>query len=95
MSPKRQLANARQEVRNLQAMIKRPRQSAEYLELLRNLERSARAEVKLLEHHLAWVAKGRPIRHSLGYPRDGYDPKAIMAQRAADVTNQPNREETQ
>ncbi len=87
MSPKRQLANARQEVRNLQAMIKRPRQSGEKLELLRNLERSARAEVKLLEKHIDWVAKGRPIYHKLGHPTGVSSHKEIqdiLAQRDAD-----------
>jgi hypothetical protein len=51
----RKLKEVRQEVRNLQVMAMRPDQSTEKLELLRNLERSTRAEVKLrlkaVEHH--------------------------------------------
>ena len=43
----RELKNARQEVRNLQVLQMRPGLSAEKLETLRNLARSARAEVKL------------------------------------------------
>jgi hypothetical protein len=50
----RKLKGVRQEVRNLQVMQMRPGQSAEKLRLLAELERSARAEVKLrqkaLEH---------------------------------------------
>jgi hypothetical protein len=43
----RQLANTRQEVRNLQILQMLPGQSPEKLELLAELERSARAEVRL------------------------------------------------
>jgi hypothetical protein len=43
----RKLKGVRQEVRNLQVMQMRPDQSAEKLKLLADLERSARAEVKL------------------------------------------------
>jgi hypothetical protein len=43
----RKLADNRQEVRNLQVMQMRPGQSTEKLELLHNLERSARASAKL------------------------------------------------
>jgi hypothetical protein len=43
----RKLKDTRQEVRNLQVMQMRPGQSAEKLALLADLERSARAEVKL------------------------------------------------
>jgi hypothetical protein len=50
----RKLKRVRQEVRNLQVMQMRPGQSAKKLNLLADLERSARAEVKLrikaLEH---------------------------------------------
>jgi hypothetical protein len=50
----RKLKGVRQEVRNLQVMQMRPDQPAEKLKLLADLERSARAEVKLrqkaLEH---------------------------------------------
>jgi hypothetical protein len=41
------LADTRQEVRNLQVIAMRPDLPAEKLELVRNMERSARAEVKL------------------------------------------------
>jgi hypothetical protein len=47
------LKNTRQEVRNLQVMQMRPEQSAEKLKLLAELERSARAEVKLRQKALA------------------------------------------
>jgi hypothetical protein len=40
------LEAARREVRNLTVMQMRPDQSSEKLEMLRDLERSARAEVK-------------------------------------------------
>jgi hypothetical protein len=43
----RKLKGVRQEVRNLQVMRMRPGQSAKKLKLLADLERSARAEVKL------------------------------------------------
>jgi hypothetical protein len=43
----RKLEGVRQEVRNLQVMQMRPYQSAKKLKLLADLERSARAEVKL------------------------------------------------
>jgi hypothetical protein len=43
----RELKNTRQEVRNLQVMQMRPGRSAEELKFLNDLERSARAEVKL------------------------------------------------
>lgn len=49
------LADARQEVRNLTVMQMKPGYSAEKLELLRNLERSARAEVKLRVKALEWA----------------------------------------
>jgi hypothetical protein len=51
----RKLKGVHQGVRNLQVLQMRPGLPAAKLELLRNLERSARAEVKLrlkaLEHH--------------------------------------------
>jgi hypothetical protein len=84
MTPEQQLTAAKQELRNLQVMARRPRQPAAKLELLVNLQRSAKAEIKLLEKHLAWVIAGRPILHTLGYPKEGYDPKRILAQRYAD-----------
>jgi hypothetical protein len=43
----RALANVRQELHNLQVMSLRPGQSPERLEMLRKLEVSCRAEVKL------------------------------------------------
>jgi hypothetical protein len=43
----RKLKDARQEVRNLQVLQWRPDQAADQLKVLRDLERSARAEVKL------------------------------------------------
>jgi hypothetical protein len=43
----RKLKAVRQEVRNLQVIQMRPNQSAKKLKLLADLERSARAEVKL------------------------------------------------
>jgi hypothetical protein len=50
----RKLKDVRQEIRNLQVMQMRPGQSAQELKVLSDLERSARAEVKLrvkaLEH---------------------------------------------
>jgi hypothetical protein len=58
----RELKNTRQEVRNLQVMQMRPGQSAEKLKLLNDLERSARAEVKLrvkaLEYAKSQIARG-------------------------------------
>ncbi len=59
----RELANTRREVRNLQVLAMRPGHSAEELETIRKLERSARAEVKLrvkaLEHHKDQLAAGK------------------------------------
>ena len=51
----RELKNTRQEVRNLQVMQMRPGQSAERLKHLAELERSARAEVKLRVKALAYA----------------------------------------
>jgi hypothetical protein len=56
----RELRAVRQEVRNLQVLAMRPNQSAEKLELLRNLERSARAEVKLRLKALNQAKQTRP-----------------------------------
>jgi hypothetical protein len=44
---RQELKDARQEVRNLTVMAMRPGMSPAKAELIRNLERSARAEVKL------------------------------------------------
>ena len=49
---KTKLDDARQEVRNLTVMQMKPDQSPENLVLLRNLERSARAEAKLRQKAL-------------------------------------------
>ena len=49
----RKLKGVRQEVRNLQVMQMHPGQSPEKLKLLADLERSARAEVKLRVKALA------------------------------------------
>jgi hypothetical protein len=51
----RELKNTRQEVRNLQVLQMRPGQSAAKLKLLADLERSARAEVKLRVKALAYA----------------------------------------
>jgi hypothetical protein len=51
----RELRNTRQEVRNLQVMQMRPGQTAEQLKHLADLERSARAEVKLRVKALAYA----------------------------------------
>jgi hypothetical protein len=60
----RKIASRRQEVRNLQVLALRPGHSPEKLEFLRNLERSARAEVKLwrlaLAHHLSQQSPPKP-----------------------------------
>jgi hypothetical protein len=49
------LKGVRQEVRNLQVMQMRPGQSAELLKHLSDLERSARAEVKLRLKGIAYT----------------------------------------
>lgn len=51
----RKLKNVRQELRNLQVMQMRPGQSAQKLAFLRDLERSARAEVKLRLKAIAYA----------------------------------------
>ena len=50
-----ELKDARQEVRNLCVMSMRPNLPPSKVELLKNLERSARAEVKLRLKHLRWL----------------------------------------
>jgi hypothetical protein len=59
----RELKGVRQEVRNLQVMQMRPEQSAAKLAHLADLERSARAEVKLrikaIEYYLSQQSKTR------------------------------------
>jgi hypothetical protein len=57
----RELRAVRQEVRNLQVLAMRPNLSAEKLELVRNLERSARAEVKLRLEALNHAKQTRPL----------------------------------
>ncbi|MGB8741550.1 MAG: hypothetical protein WCD52_15275 [Xanthobacteraceae bacterium] len=49
------MKDTRQEVHNLQVMQMRPGLPAEKLELLRNMERSARAEVKLRLKAIAYA----------------------------------------
>lgn len=51
------LKDTRQEVRNLTVMAMHPDLLPKEVELVRNLERSARAEVKLRQKHLAWALK--------------------------------------
>jgi hypothetical protein len=50
----RKIASRRQEVRNLQVMAMRPGLSDDKAALVRNLERSARAEAKLWQKALAY-----------------------------------------
>ncbi len=63
----RELNYARQEVRNLQVLAMTPDNSASDLETLRNLERAARAEVKLrwraIEHYKDQLAASRAERY--------------------------------
>jgi hypothetical protein len=55
------LRDTRQEVRNLTVMAMSPDLSPEKADLIRALERSARAEVKLRLKHLRWL-RGQPQR---------------------------------
>jgi hypothetical protein len=59
----RELADARQEVRNLVVMGMRPDVSEEEREVIRNLERSARAKVKLSFKALAYHREQRATGH--------------------------------
>ena len=52
---KRGLRDARQKVRNLTVMAIKPDLTPAKAELIRNMERSARAEVKLRQRHSAYV----------------------------------------
>jgi hypothetical protein len=52
---KQKLADASQEARNLTVMAMNPTHPPEKAELLRNAERSARAEVKLRQKALAYA----------------------------------------
>jgi hypothetical protein len=54
---RRKIASVRQEVRNLTVMGMRPDLQPHQAELIRNLERSARAEVKGRQAHLDHVLK--------------------------------------
>ena len=54
---RQKLADTRQEVRNLTVLGMRPNLTPEKAELIRNLERSARAEAKLRHRHLEYVLK--------------------------------------
>jgi hypothetical protein len=95
-TPEQRLASVRQEIKNLKAMARRPFQSAEKLELLINLRRSAQAEEKLIQKHLEWVANGRPMFHKLGY--HDHTPEqyhAVLALRAAEGNQHPNRKATE
>ena len=56
------LADARQEVRNLTIMAMRPNQSAKKVATIRNLKRSARAEVKLRVKALEYAKGQRRLR---------------------------------
>lgn len=71
----RELRNTRQEVRNLQVMQMRPGQSAADLKLLNDLERSARAEVKLRVKALA-QASSQQREASQASPTGTYRPRA-------------------
>jgi hypothetical protein len=57
---RQKLADTRQEVRNLIVMGMRSNLTPEKAELIRNLERSARAEAKLRHRHLEAVQGIRP-----------------------------------
>ena len=59
----RELVDARQEVRNLVVMGMRPDVSEEEREVIRNLERSARAKVKLSFKALAYHREQRAAGH--------------------------------
>jgi hypothetical protein len=50
-----ELKNVRQEVRNLTVMGMRPNLLPAEVELVKNLERSARAEAKLRRRYVAWL----------------------------------------
>jgi hypothetical protein len=52
---RRKITAARQEVRNLTVMGMKPDLAADKVELVRHLERSARAEVKARQAHLKYV----------------------------------------
>ena len=68
----RLLDGVRQEVRNLQVLQMRPGHSPEKLEFLRNLERSARAEVKLRQKALQYAKANQQSRPDLDKAdRDG------------------------
>ncbi len=60
-----ELADARQEVRNLVVMAMRPDQSKEKVDVLHELERSARAEVRLRVRALAHAENQRRSRPSV------------------------------
>ena len=63
LADERKLKGVRQEVRNLQVLQMRPNQPPEKLALLRDLEMSARAEVKL---RLKALEHGRWIKSAEG-----------------------------
>src|SRR5579862_3113525 len=65
-----ELADARQEVRNLQVMGLRPDLSPQKAEFIRNLERSARAEVKLRHMALAYQRQQQSQQGPQSLPPD-------------------------
>jgi hypothetical protein len=72
----RLLNGVRQEVRNLQVMQMRPGQSAAKLTHLEDLERSARAEVKLRIKALAY-ARSQVDQPSSPKPTEGSDRRTL------------------
>ena len=68
-----ELKDTRQEVRNLTVMAMAPHLLPREVEIVRQLERSARAEVKLRLKHLEWVLSQKP-------------PRATRKDRAVDCT---------
>lgn len=55
-----ELRNTRQEVRNLVVMGMSPDLIPDQIELVKSLERSARAEVRLRLKHLRWLKSQSP-----------------------------------
>ena len=65
-----ELANTRREVRNLQVMQMHPGRTAAQLKHLADLERSARAEVKLRLKAIAYIVKSWRQRQLEARPAD-------------------------
>lgn len=57
---RQKLKDTRQKVRNLTVMVLHPDLLPADVELVKQLERSARAEVKLRRKHLDWVLSQQP-----------------------------------